>query len=86
VDARISPPIYHLSTLNKTAINFSFYRSNLTKIDENNLHHYFYPNKVLKKRKVDGKTQLLVNFKHQDPAFKRWIDKEVLKKSDVRQN
>jgi hypothetical protein len=80
VDARVQPTIYQLSTLSNTPINFSYYRSNLNKIDENNLQHYFYPNKVLKKRTVDGKTQVLVNFKNQDPSFQRWIPKEVLKR------
>jgi hypothetical protein len=64
------PPVYQVADANGEVIKGTFYEQELQKVKKPD---YYQVEKILKKRKVNGKTQYFVKFKDYPTQFNAWV-------------
>jgi len=74
--------LYELVDLQKTPVAGKFYYKQLLKSPPPAETEYFFIEKILKSRKVKGKTQYLVKYLYYPQKFNKWIPAENLVTSD----
>ena len=76
-DRRNGIPIYKLKDWNGEPIKGTFYQQQLQKVDVSD-DDAFKIDKVLKRRRRNGRNQILVKWMHWPNKFNKWIDEDVV--------
>lgn len=78
--ANIKPELYELKDLMKDPVKGFYYKEQLTKSpNPNNQKHFFEIEKVLRKKKINGKEFYFVKYLFYPNKFNQWIPKLNLK-------
>ena len=76
-DRRNGIPIYKLRDWNGEPIKGTFYQQQLQKVDVSD-EDAFKIDKVLKRRRVNGRNQVLVKWLNWPKKFNQWIDEDAI--------
>ncbi len=80
IDAGKRPVLYKLKDLKNAPIAGNYYRQQLTKALKPSASDFFRVEKVIKKKKENGKTLRLLKYTHYPAKFNRWVAEEDMLK------
>lgn len=74
IDAGVQPALYYLKKPSGMKIIWTFYRQDLTKVDEDQLQSYLKIEKFIEQRGEE----FLCTFQGQPKSFRRWLRKDQI--------
>jgi hypothetical protein len=76
-----SPPIFKLNDLLNDPVSGFYYREQLTKSPAPKSSDYFFVEKILSQKKINGKKHFLVKYLYYPNKFNQFIPEENLKRN-----